>query len=238
MPRELHMCAWNIGGQHAYIPQLVREVGLPDVFFCLETWVMQGSDHPALHGYKHYACQRQRTNVIGRPHGGVVAYVKRDLVAGGVSVTKDAHAGFVCVQLRAFRLAVIGSYIPPVTSVLLSDGRLHPQPVVALQELICKLQAEGMHIVLLGDLNARTHNKPDFDLAVVQALADSGVPGPYMHYASIPVDRAALEEKACCSRGDELLACLSECNMVLLNGRAPAGDDTHGQFTCSRSGGE
>lgn len=230
MSRKLKCCAWNIGGQVHEISPFVAAVA-SDVYIFTETWLMQGAQHPHVRKYKAYASQRVRTSRCGRGHGGVVVYVKSELVASGVSVTVDADLGVVAVELKPWGAVLVGAYISPEGP---RANPVHPEPFGGLQSFVAALQARSLQVMLLGDLNARIGTLADYDQQAIEVAVEQGVPGPHRHFAAVPRVRAS-QDKSVNSYGRDLLHMLTACSMVVLNGRAPG--DTGGKLTCASTQG-
>ena len=133
--------------------------------FCSETWAKK-SDSFEL---QHYECINVPLTVHGpvkskRGHGGVCLFVHEN-VSKGVSILETNNDGFIWVKLckdffsLADDICLCFAYIPPNDSVYFKS---HETGFFESLEAGIRQYASLGKIGIIGDLNARCANRPDF----------------------------------------------------------------------------
>ena len=145
----------------------------PDVIVFTETWLRAGQSAPSIAGYTAFTFSRP-TQHQRRAQGGIAVYV-RDALAGRVGewhICPQACVAILRVSgvLPSGRdLMLVACYIPPVGSPHYDSGIWQ-----RLEERVGEAYAVGEPMIV-GDLNARTGDRPDFPPDA--DLADSSVGG-------------------------------------------------------------
>jgi hypothetical protein len=212
-----------------------------DIFVFTETWLAVDAKPPELEGYDAFNHTRPRRN-DGRRRGGICVYIKQ---RPGLNVTTVyVHPDTFYMSLRlvfaskparpqAPPLQIFCCYFPP------DDGRtLSRSKTAAVWESFSDHVAEAIglgHVLVVGDLNARTAAEPDYPavahvftgmeelfstdrppLCSVRCSADTG-----------PVNTA----------GRRLLGMCKRTNMRIVNGRKPGDEQGAVTFPASNGGG-
>ena len=231
MNQVLNIAHLNISGQKNVLSLVLNSIENPDILVLTETWLMADDDTSQLEisGYTSHHCSRKRgANRRGRPNGGITVLVRNSIVTRlGITMTSTASHGIVWITLSAVNLAVAACYFPPHSSSLYNAGKLHPEPFAMLYSGVIEHQAQGYHVGVIGDLNARIGLMSD--LPGSEALCMDPSQSAAIHYSNIP-------ERASCDSvrnpfGDLLCTLLRSASMVMLNGRA-CGDES-GRITCT-----
>ena len=159
MNQVLNIAHLNISGQKNVLSLVLNSIENPDILVLTETWLMADDDTSQLEisGYTSHHCSRKRgANRRGRPNGGITVLVRNSIVTRlGITMTGTASHGIVWITLSAVNLAVAACYFPPHSSSLYNAGKLHPEPFAMLYSGVIEHQAQGYHVGVIGDLNAR-----------------------------------------------------------------------------------
>lgn len=239
--KRIRICHLNVGGQlHAtalrrsqvqcWLAGAARQLGWPDIFVFTESWTAPLETPARLPGYEYYICRRAWKGQ-GRPHGGILMYVRKQIADAGVTVAADAAGGTLVVELHQFRTAVVGCYFSPHDSALYESGCLTCDPFTCLTDVVLRLMAKGMQPIVLGDMNARVGERWEFDTPAppIGNALDCCCGPPPATWAQIP--RRHSLDKQVNQFGEPCLAMMATCGLVLCNGRAPG--DTTGSITCA-----
>ena len=227
----------NVGGwlaRDASVAVRMLGGGDPDIMVFTETWLLPGQPAPGIAGYTAFTFSRP-TQHQRRVQGGIAVYV-RDALAGRVS---EWH---ICPQacfaiLRVSGILPSGRDLMLVTCYIPPSGSPHYDRAVwqRLEEQIGEAYASGEPL-LVGDLNARTGDRPDFPLDVDSA-GDAGEP---MHFGNLlPVSSVRRSQDArgtVNSSGRRLLELCIRLGMRIANGRV-RGDEAGSLTFVGRGGG-
>jgi len=242
-PAGLRVFHLNVGGSlhatdgegahaRAWLAGLRASQPSYQLFVFTETWTAAGEAPPSLDGFSCFSCRRAGGASRGRPHGGILAYVHNSL-AGDAACTAVAapERGTLTLTMHALGLAVVCCYFSPDDATGYHTGALCADPVAALHTSILQLQARGLSVVVIGDLNARVKNLAEYPAASPGAAraAAQAAAAPPAHWAAIPPRQSA--DRRSNRFGINLMQMLPLCDMVLLNGRAPG--DAEGRITCT-----
>ena len=206
----------------------------------LETWAENDLIfNNSFSGYTAFSTARQRTGDRGRYPGGVCTIVRNELVNYVQRVNCSLHD---CVVLlfdgKLFSLGkdvlLINAYISPQYSTVY--GYLPSRNGVELLEneildLMTKLP--DVHIIVAGDLNARTGVEPDFIFDDDTAFVCSDFVSYDKDDFYIP---RVSKDQEMNKFGRDLLSLCCSFNLHFLNGRV--GDDANqGDYTCIANAG-
>ena len=205
----------------------------PDIIVFTETWLMAGQSAPSIVGYTAFTFSRP-TQHQRRAQGGIAVYV-RDALAGRVGewhVCPQACFAILRVPgvLPSGRdLMLVACYIPPANSPHYDAGVWQ-----RLEERLGDAFAVGDPLIV-GDLNARTGDRPDFppDAATASSFAGG------VHFEGVvPVSSVRRSQDARSSvnaSGRRLLTLCMRLGLRIANGRVPG--DEHGALTFVGRGG-
>ena len=198
-----------------------------------ETWFRAGQSAPSIAGYTAFTFSRP-TQYQRRAQGGIAVYV-RDALAGRVGewhICPQACFAILRVSgvLPAGRdLMLVACYIPPVGSPHYDSGIWQ-----RLEERVGEAYAVGEPLIV-GDLNARTGDRPDFPQDADSA--DSSVGGLHSRgVAAVSSVRRSQDARGTVNAsGRRLLALCMRLGLRIANGRVPG--DEHGALTFVGCGG-
>ena len=193
-----------------------------------ETWL---HDDQPVHTLPDFSCvsvpRPVQTFNSGHAHGGVAAYIRNSVHTQNFRVWKqDAQHGYFWLHFSNFTPDKIDMYIACIY--------MRPQCVdcdttfSCLQDDVATIQAQNGHILIAGDLNARTGNLSDVlclesdHLPVHDIALETQLP------RSIPTRTNA--DGVINSQGRSLLSFCCTTDMFILNGRVHG--DLAGNATC------
>ena len=167
--------------------------------------------------------------------GGIALYARKGLQQCVHVVRKEAERGVLWVRVAvpgADSIHLALCYIPPADSTIRARTSPERHKVMqaewqALGKMACEVGRSG-HVVVMGDLNARTGMEAD-TLAALQELEDLDIEA-----SCDPVARKN-EDGVVNAQGRCLLSLCKEAGLVILNGRLPG--DEHGSFTFESANG-
>ena len=181
-------------------------------------------------GYYTYQVCRTRHAKAKKNSGGLAALVKNSL-REGVSFIQSSCGDIIWIKLKKEFFAIdsdifIGIiYIIPKNSSYTQSNNVHTWEV--LEDEIWKHSSSGQ-VILMGDLNSRTSNLPDY----IQNDDTVYTPTPNMYKPDdIPKMRLNSDLKVC-DFGHKLIALCQTSGLRIVNGRKL--DDTLGMKTCHK----
>lgn len=220
----------NVGGRALErVPLAVALVPGLEMYGFLETMHHVGNCRDLdnlVEGYAAWHCVRPAP-AIGRQHGGVTVYIRRDFAARhGCLVRCEETTGIIWVNLPACRVTVAVCYFSPAYSPVYNHGFLHTDPVQCLFAGIQRASSQGHNVVVMGDLNIRvgglawdvpdiTAPLPPFVAPEMLSVAEADLEG--IPHARASMDRAVPDPDS----ASQFMQGLCSSRMVLLNGRAP-----------------
>lgn len=203
-----------------------------DIIVLTETWFdgVAAGDF-AVPGYTAHHCVReQHWQGRGRPNGGVTVLLRDASLLGEVVVRAESLTGIVWVEMTRLGLVLAACYFSPDDSKVYQRRALHPDPLEQLFSGIAARQERGLHVVVVGDLNARVGRRQDTpELPLGRGVEEEAA---QRLYAAVP-SRTSVDDGPLNSRGRRLLELLPTAQLVLLNGRAEG--DTQGALTFVRN---
>ena len=236
---ELSVQCWNIYGifnningfkyNKLHDSDFTKQTELAKILGLVETQhTADDVDSLQLEGYKCYqVCRKKKKK--GRKHGGISVYVHNSILKG---VSKVPTQGSDIVMLKLdkifFRLDkdthLLFAYCSPTNSSysLRSDN----DPISDIEQMIASL-GPNANVVLLGDINGRTGNKPDY--IVNEENTDMILPEGYVTDTVATFPRGNMDTVTN-QQGDQLIALCKSVPLRICNGRKLG--DIQGQYTC------
>ncbi|MEW8548220.1 MAG: endonuclease/exonuclease/phosphatase family protein [Candidatus Thiodiazotropha sp.] len=159
---------WNIEGllEKLKFHDIVAYLNQFDIFALSETW-MQNIDNveSVFHEYEVYFCAAKKNKSYGRAMAGIIAFVRRRLCENIQRLCDDCDfAIFLQLNKKVLKrdkdILLCFAYLPPDSSPFYEDKDF--RGIALLENQILELNTEGISLMLLGDLNARTSDLPDF----------------------------------------------------------------------------
>ena len=168
--KMLKVMCWNIQGlsnnviSDDYFKQRIYK---HDIVVLTETWL---TDHIELYSdeYYNYHCIRPVHTRARRPSGGITILLRHNLRAiGNTKITTIVKETEFCIWCKLDKhhfntptdIYICAIYIPPQYSTFWNNHAFDPFEM--LEQDILQFQNKG-EVLLLGDFNARTGDKPDF----------------------------------------------------------------------------
>ena len=224
------ICSWNVGGliSKSYNkisdPSFVNELTSYDIAFLCETHIGM-ENHIDIEGFQHIPICRPiaRNN---RYYGGLAVLIRKS-IRSGIKILKNTSSEFQWIKLSKnfFNLEkdiyVCFSYVSPCSFQHKSDA----DTLEAIVRDINIFRNEG-HILLCGDLNARTGSDPDF----IQNDTDKHIPLDPSYIIDANIIQRCSEDQKVDDRGKQLNELCISSRMRILNGRTLG--DFYGKFTC------
>jgi exonuclease III len=237
--RSLKIASWNINGSGGHKQwklkdkKFIQEVKKFDIIALSETHCAR-TNFICLPGY---FTQQSHIEYPGKKAiGGIALLVKND-IKSAVNIVKDAddyiwfrlEKTFFGLDRDVFACA---AYIPPEKSKYL-NMRGNPDILDQITKDIAAYSEQG-HIMLMGDLNARTANQKDYVSYDSDNLSDYCVL-PNMNHIDAQLGQRCSQDNVLDCRGKQLIDVCIQSRIRILNGRSLG--DTCGYFTCHKSNG-
>ena len=231
---QFSVVALNVKGQLARDPSVAFQAGCGhDIMAFTETWLGAGTPEPELEGYQGYNFPRPPGYQAGSggTRGGIACYVRCTL-APHVSIrgVDPTHSYVIlCINKAAGfdrDLYLIVTYFAPRSDNTISMATRGIWE--ALQDEVLLLSPVG-HVLIVGDQNARTGQRSDFEDSAVQADEELLGLAPTR---SLRRNRDHVVN----GHGRKLLELCKRTGLRLANGRLPG--DTEGAFTYVSEAGE
>ena len=234
---NLKIASWNINGvggtnqDKLKDKKFIQEVQSHDIIALSETHCAKNK-YVCLPGYYTY---QSHISYPGKRAIGGIALLIRKSIKPGVHIVKDAN-DYIWLKLeKTFfglerDLFICAAYIPPERSNYLRI-RGYPDILDQITSDIADFTKEG-HVMLMGDLNARTANLQDHITTDSDKFID---PDTLSYLIDQPLSRRNSQDKTADPRGRQLIDVCIQSRLRILNGRCLG--DTCGYFTCHKSNG-
>ena len=246
---EIGIAAWNLNGFQQTINsfkynklhnQQVLDILTVNKIFCLIETHHRAEDVGALH-IEHFKCHsvcRPKSRNVKRykPSGGLAVYIHTS-IQPEVRIMSEPGTESIIIKLKKEYFSqnndiyVCFAYCVPSNSNVLHREFMPDDIWDDLQAKLAKYDAQG-DIILLGDLNSRTHNLPDF----IQGEDNQHLPAPPLYTIDTigTFDRFNIDQKVN-SYGRKFIELCRSVPLRILNGRKLG--DLMGNFTCINSRG-
>lgn len=231
----LSICSWNVGGLTSRTVNKLHDVNfiaelLPhDIVFLCETHT--GYDTSiSLDGFQHFPiCRPISTN--NRYYGGLALLIRKT-IRNGVKILSNSSSEYQWIKLSKtfFHLEkdifICFSYISPCFFNSKSDTDM----LDAIFRDINKFKNDG-HILLCGDLNARTGIDHDF----ISNDSDKHIPLDPLYLIDENIKPRNSQDTKVDERGKQIIDMCITSRMRILNGRSTG--DCLGKYTCQKPNG-
>jgi exonuclease III len=231
--KDISMCVWNVNGivsryQNKFEnPDFLKEIKKHDIIGLVETHLDKTHD-VNLENYSVYRKDRPRYKSARRNFGGIAIFIK-DGIRKGVRHIESKNENYHWIRLMkdffSFEndVYMCVCHIPPHNSTYtLRNGD------TVLEEIssdVTKFSQIG-HVVICGDLNARTGKKVDY----ITNDDNSHFPSVIPYDIDSKLLARESQDEHVSQRGNAVLDLCIEMKLRLLNGRSTG--DTCGKFTC------
>ena len=225
----IKIASWNIHGlfskecDKTKDQMLIKSISDKDIVILTET---KCSNSDTIHVPNYYCYSLNRTPLqTAKTHSGGIAFLCKQELKQGIAILAPTSEDYFWVKLKKSffninqDLYICAIYNPPPSSTY--SVRQHIGPLEKIEEDIIKYSKIG-DIMLMGDINARTSNAPDY------ICGDSDIAIPIYIDDTIP-PRNSLD-RVLDNRGKHLLEICIQSHLCILNGRCLG--DTLGNFTC------
>jgi len=233
---------WNIEGlkRKLEISSFTEFVSSYDVIGLVETWAGQ-NDVFTFPGYTQFSKTRPKPAGAFRNSGGLLLLV-RDHLASSCVIQTDYSATDNIIWMKVINTDMNNSplflalvYFTPVNSSVHST-----EPVFDLLESdITQIKADhpGCHIVLMGDLNARTGNGSIHDFIDNDDISHLPIDDELNYIEDADFIARVSQDSVINKRGRQLLELCQQTGLRICNGRI--GDDAGcGRITCTANEGK
>ena len=225
---SLSISSWNVNGlgQKHRDEEFIEKIKY-DINILIETWKGDCSDIK-IPNYNSFCKYRIRKKRARRNSGGIIVYVKKDIVKGieyMKNISRSRNRLWLKLDKSFFGIDediyLCGIYVPPINSPHYDNEYQN------LESEINSLTNKG-RILLMGDFNSRTATGADFILhdecndRILDILPDNYKSDFYLARKS--------QDKILNSQGKELLNLCASAQLRLLNGRYVG--DILGNMTC------
>ena len=189
-------------------------------------------------GYECFQLNRNKTKGNNRNYGGIAVIYKCEMKKG-IKFLQHKNHDYVWVKLLKTWFGfetdyyLCYAYIPPENSTFY---KARGDDTLALIESDILKYSKMGHVMLCGDLNARTKNLPDFILND-EPLDDEIFPQDEISIYELDNNinvRSSQDDKVC-ARGQKLLSLCIAAKLRILNGRTVG--DALGKYTCHKTNG-
>lgn len=229
----IKIASWNINGIYSRDhnktkdPNFLQNINNHDIIFLMET-KCSPTKPVIIPGYYSYDIYRTSLKTAKTDSGGITLLCK-DNYKKGIKILTCTSEDYMWVKLdKSFfhlseNLFICAAYDPPPNSTY--SSRQLSDPLELIEEDIIQYSKLG-NILLVGDLNARTSDAPDY----ICNDSDRFIP-IYDDYSldESPKKRIS-QDNQLDTRGKHLLEICIESKLRILNGRCLG--DTLGSFTC------
>lgn len=159
---------WNIEGllPKLKFPELITYLNQFDIFALSETWVQNCNlVENIFQNFDCYFCAVRKNKSFGRAMAGLVVFVRHSVCKNIKRVCNDCDfAIFLQLDKHALNLnkdvLFCFTYLPPDNSPYYENKQL--KGVQMFENQLLEMDIENVHLVILGDLNARTAELSDF----------------------------------------------------------------------------
>ena len=228
----LSIASWNINGLYDKVHDdlFLNEICKHDLLFITETH-LKNEEHINVTGYYTLHRNHHQIKSNGKIDGGI-AMLCKDNLQKGITIVNDQNPDYIWFKLdRQFftldkHLYVCAAYLPHEQSHYLAQR--DQDTVESIESDIANLSRDG-HILILGDLNARSGVLNDY----VNADCDLNVyDDADMYLVDDNVGSRCNQDQVINDRGTKLVDLCVQCRLRILNGRTLG--DSQGYFTCHR----
>ena len=232
--RSFHLSCWNIQGLHSSVfglksvnPEFMNSIKGIDLIVLTETWSQTDQLTHCPPGYCEVLVPSIKSKNIrrGRMSGGILVWYKEEFHS---QITPEKQ-GKSHIWLKLDKslgitdrdLYLCALYIPPIDSPYYDDNIFE-----TLHSEITNFQAQG-HVILFGDLNARTGIEPD----VIDPKGNNHVFGHSSIFATPTIPHRNNLDFQINQNGKELVHLCRALGLYIANGRFRG--DSLGRFTYS-----
>ena len=201
---------------------IIRLIEKHHIFSICETWLEKGDACPLIPLYTPFRTERKKHPKAIRNSGGIIMFIKNDIIRGVTKVLARANSGGDAIWIRLDK-----NFFGTEDHIFMCGGYIVPR---ADQENFEILRKEIEHfsnlgkVCLLGDFNARTGvSQPDQFLLDPDNNHDIVMP---LHV----MPRNSLDKKIN-ENGNKILSLLTNYDLLIGNGCIMG--DLEGQLTCS-----
>ena len=235
--KSLTISSWNIQGLRSTAlgiksrtPDFTKEIANIDIIVLQETWHRGDSPTGCPTGYRELVIPSTKLAGVtqGRDSGGMLIWYKSELhhsiklvKSGTFSIWLEISKELTTTERNVYLCA---TYIPPIESPYFSEDM-----IPTLEDEISIFQAQG-HIVVCGDLNARTGPGPD----TLNTQGNKHLPGGE-NISSPTCPLRHNQDKTTNKHGTQLLQLCRSLGLYIVNGRLRG--DSFGRYTCNSSQG-
>jgi hypothetical protein len=230
----LHLNIHSFSDDKYADPALRELLNAHDICILSECWYPNGeaAQGRSLPGFEHHYSVRPRTpGTLGRPAGGLSVYVRSSLAQLVRCEAVDNARGiiFLCLDARLFPcvsadVLLVACYLPPEHAPFYDRAGMSDPLATFAAEVSARRR--GRHVMVVGDLNARTGTLSDFpDVTVVGRAIDVGADTSWADWGR-PDDYANVAPAQRCSRdsvvngfGRDCIAMCQSLGLVIANGR-------------------
>ncbi|MEW8547371.1 MAG: endonuclease/exonuclease/phosphatase family protein [Candidatus Thiodiazotropha sp.] len=214
---------WNIEGALAKLQfsDVISYLNTFDIFALLETWVTR-SDliENVFVNHTCYFCAAVKPRLYGPAKAGIAVYVRRDLCINIRRVYPDCDfAVFLQLDRHVLNLAkdilFCFVYLPPDNSPFYHDKC--SRGIILLENQLLELHTENVHLVVAGDLNARTAEKRDY-IEFVNNVPDLEEYDEILNVHNNIPDRVSCD-KITNKFGSDLINFCKSYSLLIVNGR-------------------
>lgn len=233
-PEHLSILQLNVRGRLANDPSVLLEVinaERYDILVFTETWLREDADAPELPGFTPVCNQpRNRRLQKGSARGGIAIYAADAMASAFTVISSSPQQHYALMRIDGAigereDLHLFACYLPPEGSPALRSKAAEMWE--GLRDEVGATLRLG-HVLLVGDLNARTGTSPDFPGSVSHPVDDE----PFHPAGAPPVvsERHSRDHLARPNAwGRELLDLCCVTGMRIVNGRVQG--DEEGQVT-------
>lgn len=233
--KSLTISSWNIQGLRSTAfgiksrnPDFIKEIENTDIIVLQETWHRGDGPTGCPVNYRELVVPSTKLTGIkqGRDSGGMLIWYKSELThsiklikTGAFYIWLEINKELTSTEKNTLLLA---TYIPPIESPYFKEDMFS-----ILEEEINQFQSRG-HIVVCGDLNARTGQEPD----TLSTQGDKHLPGGG-NISSPTCPPRQNYDKVTNKHGSQLLQLCRSLGLYIVNGRLRG--DSYGRYTYSSS---
>ncbi|VDI19713.1 Hypothetical predicted protein [Mytilus galloprovincialis] len=209
-------------------PLFIQEIVKYEVILLTETHLGHNTS-VNIDGYRYYpVCRPQSTNA--RFYGGLGILIKND-IRNGIKILQNTSKDYQWLKFDKFYfnlkkdLFLCLAYIIPSNSYY--AGQSEDDILESIEkDIATKFNNQG-HIILCGDLNARTGSEPDF---IQDDSSDDHIPLYNNYNCDIIQQIRCSNDCKVDNRGKQLLDLCISSKLCIVNGRLWG--DSSGKFTC------
>lgn len=223
---------WNIQGLNSSLfglksrnPEFLKEIRQIDLLILQETWCRGDEPTGCPPGYKELVVPSTKSKGVtqGRNSGGMLIWFKSELIHSIKPIKQAENKLWLKISKETLstpqNVFLCAIYIPPLESPYFCE-----ETFPNLEKEIIHFQSKG-HIIICGDLNARTGDQPDF----ICNQGDHFITGGNVYFPS--QHSRENSDKGVNTHGKNLLQLCRSLGLYIINGRLRG--DTFGRLTHS-----